>query len=104
MDNRTTSQGMMVRVGFAVFGLLTLGTLVLTLVSERGWFAVRGRAQELSELHQQIEAMENENASMRREIENLNDPFGGEIERRAREELNLARPDEAILAVPSDQD
>ena len=101
MDNRTISQGLMVRVGFAVFGLLTLATLVLTLVSERGWFAVREREQELMGLEQRIEEMETSNESMRDEIENLNDPYAGEIERRAREELNLVRPDESIMSYPS---
>lgn len=92
----------MVRVGFAVFGLLTVAILVLTLVSERGWFAVRERGRELERLQYRIDTIKAENERMRSEIENLNDPYGGEIERRAREELNLARPGEVIMAVPED--
>jgi cell division protein FtsB len=103
MDNRATSRGMMLRVGVAVFGLLTLAILALTMVSERGFFAVRERAREFDALEQRIGELEAENAAMLEEIGNLNDPYGGEVERRAREELNLVRPGEVILAVPSDQ-
>ena len=37
---------MMVRVGLGVFGLLTLGTLVLTLISDRGLLEVRRKGAE----------------------------------------------------------
>lgn len=96
MQNRAISH-MMVRVGFAVFGLLTLAVLLLTLISERGLLAVHGREQELNALREQIDAIEAGNEATRAEIENLRDPYGGEVERHGREDLNLARPDELVL-------
>jgi cell division protein FtsB len=88
-------------MGLAVFGLLTLAILALTLVSERGVLAVRERSRELETLQQQLADIEAANEAAREEIRNLHDPFGGEVERRAREELNLVRPGEVILALPN---
>jgi cell division protein FtsB len=94
----------MLRTGLVVFGLLTLAILALTLVSERGVFAVRERACEFQLLQGQLADIEARNHAMREEIENLRDPFGGEVERRAREELNLVRPGEMILSLPDEGD
>ena len=68
MDNRSIVQGMMVRVGLGVFGLLTVATLVLTVVSDRGLIEVHRKGEQLSALEQQIEALEAENAQMVEEI------------------------------------
>lgn len=90
---------MMVRVGLAVFGLLTLGTLVLTLISDRGLLEVRRKGAEFAELQAQIQTLETENTELIQEIRNLrSEP--SEIERRAREELKLVRPGEVILVLP----
>ena len=100
MDNRSIVQGMMVRVGLGVFGLLTLATLVLTVISDRGLLEVQRKQNELGELEQQIQTLETENTQLIDEIRTLrSEP--GEIERRAREELKLVRPGEIILVVPS---
>lgn len=96
MQDRAISH-MMVRIGLAVFGLLTLAVVVLTLISERGLLAVHEREHELAAMQEEIDAIEAENDAMRAEIENLRDPYGGEVERRGREDLNLARPDELVL-------
>ncbi len=89
----------MVRVGLAVFGLLTLGTLVLTLISDRGLLEVRRKGAEFAELQAQIQTLETENTELIQEIRNLrSEP--SEIERRAREELKLVRPGEVILVLP----
>ena len=91
----------MVRVGLGVFGLMTLAALVLTLVSDRGLLEVRAKAARFSELEQQIQELEAENADLVEEIHTLRtDPL--EIERRAREELKLVRPGEVILMAPSE--
>ncbi len=101
MDNRSIVQGMMVRVGLGVFGLLTVATLVLTVVSDRGLIEVHRKGELLTQLEQQIQALEAENAQMVEEIRTLRtDP--DEIERRAREELKLVMPGEVILLVPSE--
>ena len=76
----------MVRVGLAVFGLLTLATLVLTLISDRGLLEVRRKSTELAELQAEIQTLETENVQLAQEIRSLRtDP--SEIERRAREDL-----------------
>lgn len=90
----------MIKAGMVIFGLLTLGMMVLTLVSDRGLLEVRRKAQRLTDLEEQIVTLESENAALIKEIHTLRtDP--NEIERRAREELKLARPGEVILVIPS---
>ena len=100
MDNRSIGQGMMVRVGLGVFGLLTVATLVLTLISDRGLLEVRKKGFRLAELEEKIEALESDNADLIDEIQTLrSDP--AEIERLAREELRLVKPGEVVLIIPS---
>jgi cell division protein FtsB len=91
-----------VRVGLLVFGFLTLGMIVLTFVSDRGLLAVREKAGEFEALEERIHDLEEENAGLADEIQALlTDP--DEIERRAREDLKLARPGEVILVIPSEE-
>jgi cell division protein FtsB len=91
---------MMVRVGLGVFSLLTLATLVLTLISDRGLLEVRKKGFRLIELEEKIETLETDNANLIGEIQTLrSDP--AEIERLAREELRLVKPGEIVLIVPS---
>ena len=93
----------MVRVGVGVFGLLTLAMLVLTLISDRGLFEVRRKAVQFQQLQTGIETLNVENRALIQEIQSLrSDPF--EIERRAREELKLARPGEVILVLPNSEE
>jgi cell division protein FtsB len=100
-DRQSISQkSLMIRAGTVVFGLLTLGMMVLTLVSDRGLLEVRRKAERLAGLESQIAQLEIENAALIEEIQTLRtDP--GEIERRAREDLQMVRPGEVILVVPS---
>ena len=99
MDNRSIVQRMMVRVGLGVFGLLTLGTLVLSLISDRGLLEVGRKGAEFAELQAHIQTLETGNIALVQEIRNLrSEP--SEIERRAREELKLVRPGEVILVLP----
>ena len=103
MDDRSIAQGMMVRVGVGVFGLLTWAMLVLTLISDRGLFEVRRKAVQFQQLQTGIETLNVENRALIQEIQSLrSDPF--EIERRAREELKLARPGEVILVLPNSEE
>jgi cell division protein FtsB len=92
----------MLRVGMIVFGLLTLGMVVLTFVSDRGLLEVRRQAARYDALEQEIETLEAENGALEDEIQALrSDP--DEIERRAREDLKLVRPGEIILVLPSEE-
>ncbi len=103
MDNRSLSQkSLMIRAGTVVFSVLTVGMLVLTLVSDRGLIEVRRKAERLTVLEEKIGALETENVALIKEIRTLRtDP--AEIERRAREDLKLVRPGEIILVIPSRQ-
>ncbi len=102
MDNRSLAQGMMIRVGLGVFGLLTLATLVLSLISDRGLLEVRRKGAEFGELQAQIQTLEAENIELVQEILSLrSEPY--EIERRAREQLKLVRPGEVLLLLPPEE-
>jgi len=103
MDERNLKQmSLMIRAGTVVFSVLTVGMLVLTLVSDRGLIEVRRQADRLTTLEGQIDTLETDNAALIEEIQTLRtDPL--EIERRAREELKLVRPGEVILVIPSEQ-
>ncbi len=97
-----TARSAMVRAGLLVFGFLTLGMIVLTFVSDRGWLAVREKAAEYGQLEDDIEQLEAENAALAEEIDALRYD-ADEVERRAREQLKLARPGEVILVIPSEE-
>ncbi len=101
MDKRNLNQmSLMIRAGTVVFSVLTVGMLVLTLVSDRGLIEVRRKADRLTTLEVQIDTLESEDTALIEEIRTLRtDP--AEIERRAREELKLVRPGEIILMAPS---
>ena len=102
MDNRSLAQGMMIRVGLGVFGLLTLATLVLSLISDRGLLEVRRKGTEFGKLQAQIQTLEAENIELVQEILSLrSEPY--EIERRAREQLKLVRPGEVLLLLPPEE-
>ena len=82
-----------------MFGLLTLSMVVLTLVSDRGLLEVHKQAERLTALETETARIQAENDALIDEIEALRtDP--NEIERRAREDLKLARPGEVILVIP----
>jgi cell division protein FtsB len=102
MDSRRIANGVMVRVGLAVFGLATVLTLLLTLVSDRGLLAVWERGAELETLEQQIDEIEAENDSMIEEIRLLKESPEA-IEERAREKLKLVRPGEVMLVLPEEE-
>ena len=103
MDKKSLNQkSLMIRAGTVVFSVLTVGMLVLTLVSDRGLIEVRRKAERLTTLEEQIDTLESENTALIEEIRTLRtDP--GEIERRAREQLKLVRPGDVVLVIPSEQ-
>ena len=94
-------KSLMIRAGTVVFSVLTMGMLILTLVSDRGLIEVRLKSERLTILEEQIGTLETRNFALMEEIRTLRaDP--SEIERRAREELKLVRPGEVILVIPSE--
>jgi cell division protein FtsB len=93
-------QGMIVRVGVGVFGLLTVATLLLAVFNDKGALQVRAQSQRLAAIESEIATMEAENKAFTEEIKALRtDPQT--IERLARELLRLVRPGEVVLVTPN---
>jgi len=99
MDRKLSRKSIMVTAGTVVFGVLTFGMLVLTMVSDRGLLEVRKQSFRLGALETEIADLEAANEALNEEIRILRtDP--AEIERRAREDLKLVRPGEVVIMVP----
>ncbi|MGH8057089.1 MAG: FtsB family cell division protein, partial [Candidatus Entotheonellia bacterium] len=80
--------------GVAMFLLLSF----LAVVGDRGFLDVYGFNRYLGRLQSQIKIREQENARLRDVMHALkNDPF--QVEKVAREELGLVRPDELIFEI-----
>ena len=99
MDNRSIMQGVIVRIAFGVFGLLTLAMLLLAVFNDKGALQVRTRSQKLEALQNEITNIDAENKKLNAEIQALrSDPTT--IEKFAREELKLVKPGEIVLVTP----
>jgi cell division protein FtsB len=80
--------------GVGCFLLLSL----LAMVGERGFFEVYKFSRHLARVDSRILTLEEENTRLRRQVVGLrSDPH--QVERLAREELGLARPDEVIFEI-----
>lgn len=80
--------------GVGCFVILTL----LAVVSDRGFLDVAEFNRHLEGVEHQIQVLEAENAMLRQQVIGLrHDPH--QIEKLAREELGLVRPDEIILKI-----
>jgi cell division protein FtsB len=80
--------------GVACFLLLSL----LAVAGERGFFEVYRFSSHLGRVESRIRALEKENARLQVEVMGLrNDPY--QVEKLAREDLGLARPDEIIFEI-----
>ena len=92
-------QGVIVRIAFAVFGLLTIALLVLAVFNDKGALQVRAQAEKLTSIESEIGNLDSENKQLGAEIQALrSDP--ATIEKFAREELKLVKPDEIVLVTP----
>jgi cell division protein FtsB len=99
MDNRSIMQGVIVRIAFGVFGLLTIAMLLLAVFNDKGALQVRTRSQKLEALQNEITNIDAENKKLNAEIQALrSDPTT--IEKFAREELKLVKPGEIVLVTP----
>jgi cell division protein FtsB len=93
-------QGLLVRIALSVAGLLTFAIILLTLFNDNGYIAVRRQRIKFAELEAENAAIAAENRRLTEENELLkSDPET--IERIAREELKLVRPDEIVIETPS---
>jgi len=92
-------QGVIVRIAFGVFGVLTIAMLLLAILNDKGALQVRAQAQKLNALQSEISKLDKENKELANEIQKLRtDP--NTIEKFAREELKLVKPGEIILVTP----
>ncbi len=92
-------QGVIVRIAFGVFGLLTIALLVLAVFNDKGALQVRAQAEKLTSIESEIGKLDSENKQLGAEIQALrSDP--ATIEKFAREELKLVKPDEIVLVTP----
>jgi cell division protein FtsB len=80
--------------GVGCFLLLSL----LALVGERGFFEVYQFSRHLKHVESRLRALEEENERLRRQVTGLrSDP--AQVEKLAREDLGLVRPDEIIFEI-----
>ena len=92
-------QGVIVKIAFGVFGLLTIAMLLLAVFNDKGALQVRTRSQKLTALQNEITNIDAENKQLNAEIQALRtDPTT--IEKFAREELKLVKPGEIVLVTP----
>jgi cell division protein FtsB len=101
MGQRKVMQGLLPRIAVGVFGLLTVGMLLLALFDPHGALAVRKQHTKRDQINSEVNAITEENEQLKKEIDQLrHDP--AMIERIAREQLKLVKPGEVILVVPAD--
>ena len=92
-------QGLVSRIAIGVFGLLTVGMILLAVFDEQGALAVRERRLEKEKLQLEIDKTIEENDHHRKEIWDLRHS-PEYIERKAREELKLVKPGDILLELP----
>jgi cell division protein FtsB len=72
--------------------------LLLAMVGERGFFEVYQFGRHLQRVESRIRALEKENERLRTQVTGLrSDPY--QVEKLAREDLGLVRPDEIIFEI-----
>ena len=100
MGQRNVMQGLLPRIAVGVFGLLTVGMLLLAVFDPHGALAVRKQHAKRDQVTSEVVALTRENEELKKEIDQLrHDP--ATIERIAREQLKLVKPNEIILVEPA---
>jgi cell division protein FtsB len=85
---------LVIGAGIGCFLLLSL----LAMAGERGFLEVYAFSRHLERIESRIRALEDENKRLRREVAGLrSDPY--QVEKLAREDLGLVRPDEIIFEI-----
>jgi cell division protein FtsB len=83
-------------IGGGVGGFLLLA--LLAMVGERGFWEVYKYSRHLQRVESRIRSLEEENQRLQRQVTGLrSDPY--QVEKLAREDLGLARPDEFIFEI-----
>jgi len=101
MGQRKITQGLVSRIAVGVFGLMTVAMILLAIFDDRGALAVHERSLKRDQLKSEVNAIKKQNDEYRKDIENFrSDP--ATIEKRAREEMKMVKPDEIILELPEE--
>jgi cell division protein FtsB len=95
-------QGVIVRIAVSVFGLLTVGMLLLAIYNDKGAVAVYASSLKLDAIQKDNKALEEENKKTLEEIQALKSEDPATIEREAREKQGLVKKNEIILVIPED--
>lgn len=82
-----------------VVGLALLALAVHTLFGKGGYLDLRRRQAELEQLRQEVKDLQEENRRLTEQIKELKSNPDA-IERVAREQLKLARPNETVITLP----
>lgn len=100
MGQRKVMQGLLPRIAVGVFGLLTVGMLLLAVFDPHGALAIRKQHAKRDQVNSEVDSLKEENEHLKKEIDQLrHDP--ATIERIAREQLKLVKPNEIILVEPT---
>jgi len=101
LSSRFQGQGervLMIRVAWAVLALLAGLVLYAFIFGQNGWLEIRNSRQRIQELEQSVGVLEEENKDLEEEISDLKkDPLA--LERKAREELWLMKPNEKVIVL-----
>lgn len=93
--------GLIPRIAVGVAGLLTIAILLLAVFNDHGMLSVNEHQRQLDELQDSNEDLQKQNDQLFEEIQQYrHDPAA--IEKKAREELKLVKPDEIIIETPGD--
>ncbi len=76
--------------------------MVHTIFGEHGYLALRRQRQRLEHLQEEIDRLKEENRRLAEEIKALKDDPEA-IERVAREQLQMTRPGEKVITLPSEE-
>jgi cell division protein FtsB len=91
--------GLMPRIAVGVMSLLAVAVMLLAVFNEKGMLSVNEEQRELDQMLQENELLRRKNADLEKQIhEHKTNPLM--IEKKAREELDMAMPDEIIIETP----
>jgi cell division protein FtsB len=99
MNDPNSDTATLYRNGILVLLLLSIALIVHNIFGQNGYLALRRQQKELRTIEQQILQLKQENDQLDKENRALkSDPAA--IERKAREEMHLAKPGERIYTLP----
>jgi cell division protein FtsB len=92
-------QGLVSRIAVGVFGLMTVAMILLAIFDDRGALAVQERSEKRDKVKSEVIEVQKQNDDLRNDIENFRHDEDT-IEKRARINLKMVKPDEVILQLP----